>query len=1547
MILRGISRLVRGVFRGVKKAVGWLLGVPKEQDPKALEVQREGSDQHLPVVYGERIVGGVLVHQFSTDIAINVPIFGSISRKNAFLHQIVAFSHGEIESFEQFYFNDTPASEFAGKYQVYTSTGAEGANAIPQAVANIPNWFNDMRGRNVAYAYFVFYQDKNQENWRGAPQIKARIKGRKVYDPRTDTVAYSTNNAICTLDYLTNEIYGRGLPLSRIDVQAFIDAANFCDEGTSSTITITECENDEDPTAPPICTTRTETITPPRYRMAAVINTAETLFNNYRELLQSFRAFPRRPNGLVSLKVETNEDSVMSFDESELRGEINFARAGQKDRFNRFITRFPNRLDRFERDEYLYPPVDDPLYEQWLAEDNGKELIGELELNTIGEKSMAAQTSEIAAKRSRVNGKLKVILPPRARLLEPGDVIDLTSPLYGWVEKTFRITSIQEQENNTFAVECDEHENAIYPWSGAEWSEQIGGSFIGDPTNPAAPDDLSLVRDLTYATHGVLSWSEVDNGFVAAYDVAVYENDTPEVIIFEQRTSGTSVSIPRLLAGEYTIEVRSVTRLGIRSETPSTLPVILFEQIPLPPGVIEYVPRNFEITVQPPEPLLGEQYEFDISVAGVAHTPEPQKRGRDATFVSLNPETEYTIWTRKNNALGVTDWVSENVSTLIDGTQVDPVIRVAPTIVQQRRDLSDLNYRFSLEQIDRLNSDIKLLGGAIDAFGQRDEFRRRIRTGERLIDAVVEIDPDTGTIINKAFIYTDTQFAQAAVLIDGVEGSVNILSQRVTFNEDEVVNLQSQINALPAEIELIASAVVAESIAALQPAHTFNFFGSAQGWVAVNGVLTEGSNEITVTWGDIENSNLDYDADDNGLIRIELERTAGTGWSGTVIIERDDNSTETFTGIIEEPPEIGSIVRNIDFRGLTEYSGTVNRVRLILGESTSDEFTIKSIVIGKADAALIELGGVTARVTEAEININALQGTITQKVDTTFYEENSVTFSNFGQTLDANEGYAEIVGTFQELDENGTITKANQAGIFIGSFEGTFEAYVQSVQQELDDLDEEVGFVFTDLSTRLDAQTGTIRNQAFQLFLNDQGISDALVAQLEASAVLGLYRLGQRDTNLSFASAVNQLFVDVSPEGALAQAIQGVEAVTVLNGQAIEATSTLLNEVVTNPFGVSSALAALNATVVGEEGLVSSFAQFESEFDSVTGELLARAFLGTDVNGRITGIDINDSGEEQSIVFIAPSVSIFNPLTETFDVEFDGVNGRLIVRGEIQADAGYFAGLVRGGSIAVGGTDAETAPFRVNELGDVFANSIELVQPIITNGSIVGASINIGSGNLVIDSDGNITQQGGFYQTAPSSSSAIRVLLDGRENQDYTFWSGVGAATDENALLAFKRDGTVVASESFKLQIGAGDTGGTISEYVETTVVNTGGSGTNLTHATKGGRIDVNGTLYMQTVQVDGDHREGVANCIISLQRNNASFVTRTIPMTVQFEPSLGMNGTTFFSLSGGIEGAVSGLDVDSSQNFRTTFALAFPLSVVLSTNPTVNLSTKTTEIVS
>ena len=93
-------------------------------------------------------------------------------------------------------------------------------------------WTAQHRLRGVAYLYARLDFDRDAFP-NGIPTITALVSGKKVFDPRTSTTAFSANAALCIRDYLTDTRYGLGAASSEINNTSFTTAANLCDENVT------------------------------------------------------------------------------------------------------------------------------------------------------------------------------------------------------------------------------------------------------------------------------------------------------------------------------------------------------------------------------------------------------------------------------------------------------------------------------------------------------------------------------------------------------------------------------------------------------------------------------------------------------------------------------------------------------------------------------------------------------------------------------------------------------------------------------------------------------------------------------------------------------------------------------------------------------------------------------------------------------------------------------------------------------------------------------------------------------------------------------------------------------------------------------------------------------------------------------------------------------------------------------------------------------------------------------------------------------------------
>ena len=103
--------------------------------------------------------------------------------------------------------------------------------AAPEALTSAcPSWTAEHRLQGVAYVYLQLrYLDTNMKFASGIPNVKALVRGRKVYDPRSGLTAWSANWALVVRDYLTAR-HGLACAADEIHDASFTAAANVCDE---------------------------------------------------------------------------------------------------------------------------------------------------------------------------------------------------------------------------------------------------------------------------------------------------------------------------------------------------------------------------------------------------------------------------------------------------------------------------------------------------------------------------------------------------------------------------------------------------------------------------------------------------------------------------------------------------------------------------------------------------------------------------------------------------------------------------------------------------------------------------------------------------------------------------------------------------------------------------------------------------------------------------------------------------------------------------------------------------------------------------------------------------------------------------------------------------------------------------------------------------------------------------------------------------------------------------------------------------------------------
>ena len=503
-------------------------------------VNKESNIEPIPVIYGERRVGGVRVFVSTKDV--------SGGDKNEYLYIALAMAEGEVESITDIYIDDTPItdSKFTGLYTINVHTGADNQAYDPLLTEANAGWSSDHKLSGIAYLAIKLKWD--QDAFGGVPEITAVVKGRKVYDPSSGNTAYSNNPALCIRDYLTNNRYGKGLPASAIDDTAFIAAATDCEQSVTfyangTTGKIFECN--------------------------AVLQTDETLFDNIKTMLGGCRGFLPYNQGRYSLIIDKARSSVFAFDKETIIDGITIKGESKEDKFNRVIVKFANPDVDYQPDQAVWPDAGSTEETTFLAEDNGTLLVEDLSLDTVTNYYAARDLARVLLKRSRNALRTQFKATSEALQLSVGDVVTVTHETPAWSAKPFQVEEITLDYDGTCNVSLLEYDPSIYTYDLSAEQKSYPDTALPNPFSVAPPTSLvtsastSVALDGTIVTSVEASWTASLDSFVSQYDVQWSTDNTNfESVVTDNVIFTVS---PAIAGATYYFKVRAINSLGVKS----------------------------------------------------------------------------------------------------------------------------------------------------------------------------------------------------------------------------------------------------------------------------------------------------------------------------------------------------------------------------------------------------------------------------------------------------------------------------------------------------------------------------------------------------------------------------------------------------------------------------------------------------------------------------------------------------------------------------------------------------------------------------------------------------------------------------------------------------------------------------------------------------------------------------------------------------------------------------------------------------------------------
>ena len=549
---------------------------------KGLLVNKESNVGAIPVIYGQRRVGGIrvfissdgrevvpgdpdysaLVTQYYSDYDANTDIYAGLTTTptNKYLYMAIVLCEGRVENITDIHLDDIPVTDpkWQGKVVTQIFTGADDQVAAPILRESNERWSTDHRLRGVAYIACRFEYDEDVFN--GIPDVTAVVTGRKIYDPRAvgqsqvdpSTWTYSNNPALCLLDYLTNERFGKGLSYSVIDSAAFIEAANDCDQS----VTMYDGGGSGK-----------------LFESNIVIDTAESIFDNVNQFLIAMRGFLPYSQGLYQLRIDKSRATVMDFNINNIIGGMTVKGESKEDKFNRVTVKFANPENNWQDDIAIWPPAGSALESQYLSEDGGTFLYDEIELDGITNYYQARDLARIFLMRSRNALRCAFQCTSDALQLAVGDVVTVTYATPGFVAKPFQVDEIAINTDGSCALSLLEYDSTIYTWEVGTVQQQYPDTFLPNPYIIGVVTGISVAETITINTDGSvvvdadITWTAPTDSNIVSFEIQAKRAGDADSTYRSFSAPGNSYRFFNIPAGlSYTIRIRCINYLGIHGE---------------------------------------------------------------------------------------------------------------------------------------------------------------------------------------------------------------------------------------------------------------------------------------------------------------------------------------------------------------------------------------------------------------------------------------------------------------------------------------------------------------------------------------------------------------------------------------------------------------------------------------------------------------------------------------------------------------------------------------------------------------------------------------------------------------------------------------------------------------------------------------------------------------------------------------------------------------------------------------------------------------------
>ena len=888
------------------------------------------------------------------------------SSTKEWVHLAIALCGHPIDGVEEIWLGDEPIRNYGSNatYEIHSDR----QTADPFMLAKCASWKDDMIGKGITWARISLKFDADKFP-AGIPNIKFLVRGKRILDPRNNTVAWTDNAALCIRDY-----YASYLKVDEADIntQQFIQAANICDQ-----------------------TVTNNGVTRKRYTINGIFDASEASSAVLDDLHLACAGEPTFMAGQHGIFVGAYYGpATMNLVNSQIVSDVQIIpEAAFGDKLNIVTGTFLDPNGQFAETEFPQVRID-----QYIAED-GAEFVDDVKYRFVANVYQAQQLAQIKINRTRIGRSLKFTMNMSGYSYRPGYYVKFTLDELGISNQEFRITDWSINATKGVDITLRQETPAV-------WLDIIGQPIerpeITDfPSQGiAAPLNLAFtVLNIGDAVQGRLTWK---NGTVDVnYNIVIIRQAGK--IIQSIQVPGETVDITGLPRGSYEMAVVSVNHFGQHS--PEAM-IIAEIHAPNTPTSVLMDNGYFEYTLKPQSSDLATvsvQYDFwtsgttklaNTSDATVTRNATRKGIGKTWTESSDKNDRIYYWYIRSINAFGTSPFIEFAAHFQMEPGKaidfIDDNIKGSGTyqeldkgIVDNSQAISNANQVINNVKTDVANiqADVNNIHIDVDTI-QRDVLQIQIDVDTNTADIAKNVDSiaantanitknaqdilaNTGKINKEITDRTNAVSAEATARANAIAQTAktaadNLLNEKLAreaaINQTNTV-VQNNYDSLATQIAQVSAGTGQQ----FDSARIYYFDKNTEGW----SLDDAGNTPMLVTedgWLKAPTGQAKFDARSSNdlnvncsaykFLKLRIRKVGTPNWVGQLfwIGSTEQGWTDARKYNIPEPSYDANGVSTLDINDLPwAASNTLRRIRLNLSsnQTTDNYYLIDFVAIGR------------------------------------------------------------------------------------------------------------------------------------------------------------------------------------------------------------------------------------------------------------------------------------------------------------------------------------------------------------------------------------------------------------------------------------------------------------------------------------------------------------------------------------------------------------------------------------------------------------------------